>query len=71
MLIAKRDEIQRRRLEVGLSRQELSLLAGLPKNAIFRIESGQTSYTYPIRARAVADALNCKVEDIFDETKGA
>ena len=71
MLIARIDEIQRRRTEAGLSRQKLSLLAGLPKNAILRIEGGQASYTFPIRARAIAEALHCGVEDIFTETKGA
>lgn len=71
MLIPKVDEIRRRRVEAGLSRQKLSLLAGLPKNAVLRIEERQTSYTYPIRARALAEALQCGVEDIFIETKGA
>lgn len=71
MLVPKIDEIQRRRTCAELSREKLSFLAGLPKNAIFRIETGRTGYTYPIRARAIAEALHCKVEDIFDETKGA
>lgn len=71
MLIPKVAEIQRRREEAGLSRQKLSLLAGLPKNAIYRIEMDQAGYTYPIRARAIAEALGCGVEDIFTETKGA
>lgn len=71
MLVPKIDEIQRRREDAGLSRQKLSLMAGLPKNAILRIEAGRASYTYPIRARAIAEALNCQIGDIFDEVKGA
>lgn len=71
MLVPKIDEIQRRREDAGLSRQKLSLMAGLPKNAILRIEAGRASYTYPIRARAIAKALNCQIGDIFDEVKGA
>lgn len=72
MFVPKVSEIQKRRMEAGLSCQKLSVMAGLPKNAIFRIELGQASYTYPIRARAIAKALHCKVEDIFTETqKGA
>lgn len=71
MLAAKVDEIRRRRLEAGLSREKLSILAGLPSNSVFRIEKGMCSYTYPIRARALAEALHCRVEDIFTETKGA
>ena len=64
MFIPKVEEIKRRRLEAGLSRQKLSLLAGLPKNAVYRIELDQAGYTYPIRARALAEALHCEVEDI-------
>lgn len=71
MLVPNISEIKRRREGAGLSRQKLSLLAGLPKNAMLRIEAGQTSYTHPIRARAIAEALQCGVEDIFTNTKGA
>lgn len=70
MLIPMTHEIQRRREDAGLSRQKLSLMAGLPKNAILRIEAGRAGYTYPIRARAISEALHCKTEDIFTETKG-
>lgn len=71
MLVAKVDEIRHRRLEAGLSRERLSILAGLPSNSVFRIERGKVSYTYPIRAKALAEALHCEVKDIFTETKGA
>ena len=71
MFIPKVNEIKRRRLEAGYNCQELSLLAGLPKNAIYRIELDQSRYTYPIRARAIANALHCKVEDIFTIAEGA
>ena len=69
--IAKRDEIKHRRLESGLNKKELSLKAGLPANAIGRIEKGESEQTHPLRARAIAEALRCGVEDIFTETKGA
>ena len=68
---AKRAEIKRRRLESGLNKKELSLKAGLPANAIGRIEKGESEQTHPLRARAIAEALHCGVEDIFTETKGA
>ena len=71
MYIAKRDEIKHRRLESGLNKKELSLKAGLPANAIGRIEKGESEQTHPLRARAIAEALRCGVEDIFTETKGA
>lgn len=70
MLKPKVEEIKRRRLEMGLNRQELSIKAGLPQNALFRIERGESSYTYPIRARAIAKALHCKLTDIFDDVPG-
>lgn len=72
MYIAKQTEIKRRRVEAGLNRKDLSLRAGLPSNAVSRIESGKGgSQTHPLRARAIAQALNCKVEDIFIKAKGA
>lgn len=71
MLVPKIEEIRQRRLKAGLSMWKLSLMAGLPQNALLRIEKGKTSYTHPIRARAIAKALQCGVEDIFTETKGA
>ncbi|MEY8575000.1 helix-turn-helix transcriptional regulator [Oscillospiraceae bacterium 21-37] len=43
MLIPKIEEIQRRREEAGLSRCQLSQAAGLPKNALSRIEYRQTN----------------------------
>lgn len=70
MLKPKVEEIKRRRLEMGLNCQELSIKAGLPKNAFFRIEQGKSSYTYPIRARAIAKALHCKLTDVFDDVPG-
>ena len=71
MYSAKREEIKRRRLVNGLNKKELSLRAGLPANAIGRIEKGESERTHPLRARAIAEALHCGVEDIFTETKGA
>lgn len=65
MYIAKREEIKRRRLASGLNKKELSLKAGLPANAIGRIEKGENEQTHPLRARAIAEALHCGVEDVF------
>lgn len=71
MYIAKREELMRRRLAINLNKKELSLKAGLPANAIGRIEKGENEQTHPLRARAIAEALHCRVEDIFSEVKGA
>lgn len=65
MLVAKRTDIQKRREAKGLSRKKLSQQAGLPDNAVCRIERGENKYTHPLRAAAISQALGCKVEDIF------
>ncbi len=65
MIIPKKEEIGRRREAMGLTRCGLSRKAGLSTNALFRIESGQSSYVHPIRAKAIAEALECQLEDVF------
>ena len=52
---------------MNLSQRQLSSKAGLPLNAICRIEKGNNSYVYPIRAKAIAEALGCEIIDIFKE----
>jgi len=64
-------EIKMRRESLGWSQHQLSLQAGLSGCAISRIESRKTKRIHPLRARAIAGALHCGVEDIFTETKGA
>ncbi|MDR1629874.1 MAG: helix-turn-helix domain-containing protein [Oscillospiraceae bacterium] len=70
MLIPKAAEIFMRRMRQGLSSKELAIKSGLPNNAIWRIESGKTKTTHPLRAREIAKALNCEVEDIFETNGG-
>lgn len=67
MLIPKSDEIKKRRLQSNLTKSQLSLKAGLPANAICRIEGKKHAYVIPIRAKAIARALDCEVKDIFKE----
>ncbi len=66
MIYLKKDEIKSRRLQLKLSQRQLSKKAGLPANAINRIERGTSSYIHPIRARAIATALGCKMAEIFE-----
>lgn len=63
-------EIRERRLAADLSQHSLSLKAGLGGQAINRIERCETISVHPLRARAIAEALHCKVEDIFTNLKG-
>lgn len=65
MLIANVKKIVELRTARGLNQKALSEKAGLPVNAVFRIETGAYSRTQDLRARAIADALGCKVEEIF------
>ena len=65
MIIPKVEEIRKRREDMGLTRCGLSRKAGLSTNALFRIETGQTGYVHPIRAKAIAEVLECKLEDVF------
>lgn len=70
-LFPKITEIRERRLAADLSQHGLSLKAGLGGQAINRIERGETTTVHPLRAREIAKPLQCGVEDIFTETKGA
>lgn len=65
LLTVKRDKLVNKRKASNLSQHRLSVLAGLGGNAVFRMET-QDYKVHPLRAKAVADALNCNVTDIFD-----
>ncbi|NLW78859.1 MAG: helix-turn-helix transcriptional regulator [Ruminococcaceae bacterium] len=60
-------EIVRRREEAALSQHQLSRKAKLGSSAIYRIEAEVSKSTHHLRAKEIADALHCKVEDIFEE----
>ncbi len=67
MLKPKSAEIKKRRMARTLSQRQLSILCGLPDNAICRIEKGDFQSIYPIRARAIAQALQCELYELFEE----
>lgn len=64
-------ELQRQREQAHMTPYRLAKEAGLPINAIYRLEDGSTKMTNHLRAREIAKALHCKVEAIFTELKGA
>lgn len=66
MIMPKCDEIRKRREKLGMSKSGLSKRAGLPANALYRIEKGESETTHPIRAKAIAEALNCELEEVFN-----
>ena len=57
MLIAKVDKIIELRKAHGLNQKRLSEKAGLPVNAVFRIETGAYTRTQDLRAKAIANAF--------------
>jgi len=63
-LYPKTEKIIRLREFACLSRRALSQKAGLPDNALLRIENGKTKKINHLRAREIARVLGCEVEDI-------
>ncbi len=64
-------ELQRHRTQANMTCYRLAIEAGLSLNSIYRLEDGTTKMTSHLRAREIAKALDCKIEEIFTETKGA
>lgn len=60
------EKIRAARRKQGLSAYALAMKAGLDKKAIYRIESKESLRTHFLRAQAIADALGCPVEELFD-----
>lgn len=58
------DALKARREAQGFSMKALSRRAGLPDNAVLRIENGTSQRINHLRMREIAKALQCKVEDI-------
>jgi len=67
----KIEEIRSRRERLGWSQHQLSLRSGLSGCAICRIESRKSKRISHLRAKEIAKALQCNVEDIFTTTEGA
>jgi DNA-binding XRE family transcriptional regulator len=63
-LRAKKKVIKQKRVEAGLSQHKLSRLAGLGNSAVYRMEEAEYA-VHPLRAKAVAEVLGCKVDDLF------
>lgn len=59
MLIAKVDKIIELRKAHGLNQKRLSEKAGLPVNAVFRIETGAYTRTQDLRAKIARNTQFC------------
>lgn len=61
----KVSEIKTRREKMMYSQHQLSVKAGLGGCSISRIESRKTTKIHPLRAKAIAEALGCELEEVF------
>ena len=59
------NEIKRRRESACYHSMDCPSRLGLSGQSINRIERGESRLTHHLRAAAIAQALGCKVEDIF------
>lgn len=65
-VVPKIDELTKKRQSAGMTMKQLSLRAKLPGNAILRLETKKVAKTNYLRAREIARALGCTVEEVFE-----
>ena len=66
MVTVNTEKLQSERISKGISRYKLSLLSGLASNAVFRMETKKQKVSF-VRLQAVANALNCDVNNLIDK----
>jgi putative molybdopterin biosynthesis protein len=59
-----RNSLKQTRMRLGLSQQDLATMAGVSRQTIGGVESGQSALSTTIALR-LANALGCRVEDLF------
>ena len=59
-----RNKLKQTRIRLGMSQQDLANLAGVTRQTISGVESGQYAPSTTIALR-LAKALGCQVEDLF------
>lgn len=63
--IPKISALRDRREKCGMTRFALSKKIGMGGSALYRIEAGISPSVHGLTAKAIANALGCRVEDIF------
>lgn len=61
--------IVKRQRELNLSNAAVGRIAGLPPNAVGRLISKESKKTHYLRAQAIAKALGCDVNELFEESE--
>lgn len=69
LLKVNADKLQTQRERAQMTPYRLAKEAGLPVNAIYRLEDGTTKMTNYLRAREIAKVLCCKIDDIFIDAR--
>lgn len=59
--------LKQKRLEKGLTQQELMRLSGVPQSVISDIENGATQNPRVETMRRLAAALNCTVDELLQK----
>ncbi len=59
-----RNKLKQTRMRLGLSQQDLATMAGVSRQTIGGVESGQSALSITVALR-LANALGCQVEDLF------
>lgn len=57
--------IKEKRLELGMSQEQLAEISGVSRTIISGLESGKTTVTTTDTLLKLSKALNCRVKDIF------
>ena len=58
-------KIKEKRLELGLSQEQLAEMSGVSRTIISGLESGKTTVTTTETLLRLSKAMNCRVKDIF------
>ena len=58
-------KIKEKRIELGMSQEQLSELSGVSRTIISGLESGKTTVTTTDTLLKLSNALGCRVKDIF------
>lgn len=68
LVVINKKALREKRLEKNYTQHRLSVLAGLPGNAVFRMENTEHKVD-TLRITAIANILDCGVEELIN--KGA